>query len=106
MGLKPSDYLTVPLTDSLHKDLHNHGEKSFWERHGQQPEEVIFMNLLCYAAQIRGEDISHVVEGLISSLEDLRSARAKSSHIRSVSEQQRAKASQGQRTALRKGSSK
>ncbi len=41
MGLKPSDYRTVPLTDQEHRTLHQHGEKSFWREAGVDPDQVI-----------------------------------------------------------------
>ena len=41
MGLKPSDYRTVPLNQFVHQELHQIGEKSFWERHKIVPELYI-----------------------------------------------------------------
>lgn len=38
MGLKPSDYRTVPINQFLHEELHRTGERSFWQRHGICPE--------------------------------------------------------------------
>lgn len=50
MGIKPSDYLCVPLTAELHSQLHHEGERSFYARHKVDIESVIKMNLLIYAA--------------------------------------------------------
>lgn len=41
IGTKPSDYKTVPLTATEHVQLHNGGEKAFWEAHGVDPKRVI-----------------------------------------------------------------
>ena len=41
-GQKPSDLMTVPITQTLHLTLHSMGEKSFWERHGLDPHELVF----------------------------------------------------------------
>lgn len=46
VGLKPSDYRTVPLTDSEHRELHQKGEKSFWLSRDVDPDRVIIA-LLC-----------------------------------------------------------
>lgn len=49
MGLKPSDYRTVPLTDSEHRELHQTGERSWWARRGVDPRRVIIALLSRYA---------------------------------------------------------
>jgi hypothetical protein len=43
VGMKPSDYLCIPLDDTLHKKLHNMGEREFWDSHGID----IGMKLVC-----------------------------------------------------------
>lgn len=37
MGLKPTDYRSLPLTDAEHKKLHQHGEAYFWLGAGVDP---------------------------------------------------------------------
>lgn len=53
MGLKPSDYLTLPLLAHEHVTLHNKGERSYWQGKGIKPEEMISMTLLTYFAAKR-----------------------------------------------------
>ena len=48
MGLKPSDYMTVPLDAIQHTILHNQGEKSFWKNRGINPDQHILTHLLLY----------------------------------------------------------
>lgn len=38
MGLKPSDYRVVPINQFLHRELHDVGERAFWQKHGICPE--------------------------------------------------------------------
>jgi hypothetical protein len=38
-GFKPSDWWTLPLCDSHHKELHR-GERSFYERYGIDPHAL------------------------------------------------------------------
>lgn len=40
-GLKPSDYLTVPLDFNYHRELHDNGEANFWMGHKLVPADVI-----------------------------------------------------------------
>lgn len=61
-GIKPSDYRTVSLNALDHQDLHNVGEKSFWARHGVDPDEAIIILLTNYVKDRKK---------LISTLEDL-----------------------------------
>jgi len=37
MGQKPDDSLTVPLCSIHHREQHNIGERTFWEREGIDP---------------------------------------------------------------------
>ena len=49
-GLKPSDYLCLPLTAEEHSKLHAKGEKRYWKSHGINPEDEILMTLLIFLA--------------------------------------------------------
>lgn len=46
MGLKPSDYRTVPLTDQEHREQHQVGERTWWRNLGVDPSQII-ISLLC-----------------------------------------------------------
>lgn len=65
MGLKPSDYRTVPLCHACHSYQHQLGERSFWERLERDPDYVIILALAAYVADRRGliETLEHIVEG-------------------------------------------
>ena len=45
-GLKPSDYLTVPLRHDMHQELHDRGEPSFWLKYNLSPGSVIEKHLV------------------------------------------------------------
>jgi hypothetical protein len=51
MGLKPPDWMCVPLTAVEHNNLHAMGEDAYWRLNKVDPLEVITMNLLVYLAQ-------------------------------------------------------
>lgn len=51
VGLKPSDYYCVPLTQSLHQSLHQGGERSFWMKFNLDPWQVMAQNLMCFLAE-------------------------------------------------------
>jgi hypothetical protein len=36
MGLKSSDFLAFPLSPELHRELHDHGWKTWEDKHGSQ----------------------------------------------------------------------
>lgn len=52
MGIKPSDYRTLPLDSKLHMILHNIGEKTFWKDHKIDPFKAIATQLLIYLSQL------------------------------------------------------
>lgn len=58
VGIKPSDYRTVPLTDLEHRALHQRGEKSFWREAGLDPDQIIISLLIVYC----GVDLSYILE--------------------------------------------
>jgi len=56
MGIKPSDYMCIPLTWEQHSKLHNMGEWSFYKLHSIDIESEIKMNLLIYMAKCESID--------------------------------------------------
>lgn len=77
MGLKPSDYMCVPLLAEEHVRLHNIGEKLFWSQKGIDPIEMISMNLLVYLAASELRSDRHFVENLTCLIEETRSHKSK-----------------------------
>jgi hypothetical protein len=69
MGLKPSDYLTVPLLSHEHARLHSIGERSYWKEKGIVPEDLIKAYLLSWMA-CRSFDCMKLVNFLDSTLDD------------------------------------
>ncbi len=63
-GIKPSDYLCVPLTAEEHAKLHSLGEKRYWLSHGLIPEEIICQCLLGYFSEEFSQDTDKLI-GLI-----------------------------------------
>ena len=53
MGLKPSDFMCLPLTTTEHEKLHRIGEKTFWRDLGLDPSELITCEILVYMATIK-----------------------------------------------------
>ena len=51
MGLKPPDWMCVPITAENHALLHATSEKSFWAKRGLDPIDCISMTLLVYLAK-------------------------------------------------------
>ncbi len=56
MGLKPADYLCIPLDAEEHARLHAMGEDLYWQRKGIDPCAMIGMTILVYLAQDLGSD--------------------------------------------------
>ena len=87
VGVKPSDYRTVPLTTQEHLELHQGGEAAFWRRRKVDPDIVIIALLVNYVAdaasaaeislRYRGDP-----KGFISALEDLAEAERPRGRIR------------------------
>ena len=48
IGMKPSDYRTVPLSPQLHVTLHNNGEREFWYKAKIDPLSKIVEYLIRY----------------------------------------------------------
>lgn len=67
-GLKPSDFLCVPLTSEEHERLHRGGEKSYWADRGHDPRQLITMHLLVYFAAKHPDNYAPLAD-LLSSLE-------------------------------------
>jgi len=74
MGMKPSDYLCVPLTSEEHHDLHTKGEPSFWSKWDSSPEEAVLSTQLMYLArELRPDQMRRAVfllDRLLSDLDD------------------------------------
>lgn len=51
MGLKPPDWLCLPLDSHEHTTLHSVGEASYWRERGVDPMEMICMTLLVYLSR-------------------------------------------------------
>lgn len=48
MGLKPSDYRTLPLHADEHRRQHNIGERSYWAEKHMDPDAQIIVHLMRY----------------------------------------------------------
>ena len=66
-GLKPPDWLCVPLVEDLHRELHQHGEKSFWEKYQEDPLDLVCMNMLVYLAQKPSERLAVFLSEILRS---------------------------------------
>ena len=65
MGLKPSDFRTVPLTDPEHRELHQKGEGSFWNSRGVDPDEVIITLLTSWLGARHAGAVQEIVDSHI-----------------------------------------
>ena len=69
MGLKPSDYRTLPLDARLHRLLHDTGEKTFWKEHNIDPIKAIITQAIVYLTELivssDREDATRSVEDAI-----------------------------------------
>jgi hypothetical protein len=65
-SLKPSDYMTVPMTAYEHALLHSKGESAYWAKKNVDPEQMIKMTLLTYLAtqSVGTELLIEFIEGL------------------------------------------
>lgn len=61
--MKPSDYRTVPLCAQCHGFQHQHGERTFWNEVGEDPNLVILKTLGGYFEDRRRP--VHVLETLL-----------------------------------------
>lgn len=67
MGIKPSDYRTIPITQMQHQKLHNQGESSFFIANKKDPNLIIMIKMFEYLltkADIE-EDLLKDFEGLL-----------------------------------------
>lgn len=73
VGLKPSDYRTVPLTDSEHRQQHQVGEKAFWRGCGVDPFTSIIALLRVWVGEEVGAALCEKYAGddqaLVAALE-------------------------------------
>ena len=70
-GLEPSDYRTIPLSDSQHKKLHDGGEKSFYEFHGlnEKMQMVDYLFEYIYTKMSKNRNLDF--QSMIPHLEEL-----------------------------------
>lgn len=66
MGLKPPDWLCLPLTDEQHRLLHQHGEKSYWATRREDPVALCVMTMLVYLAQRPDMDLLECLGDIVS----------------------------------------
>lgn len=52
MAIKPSDFRVVPLTHAEHLELHNTGERDFWEMREIDPRSHICAQMLIYLSEV------------------------------------------------------
>lgn len=64
IGLKPPDWMCVPLLSREHTKLHDMGEKSYWAMHGMDPAQVVLGTMLLGLAQVGGEAMLGMVKAL------------------------------------------
>lgn len=57
VGLKPPDWMCVPLTAVEHAKLHHVGEKSYWLAAGQDVVAALNMTMLVYLASQSGYEL-------------------------------------------------
>lgn len=61
MGLKPSDYRSVPLMDREHRELHQKGEPSFWAARGVNPDKIIITLLTAWLGERHSAAVTDMV---------------------------------------------
>lgn len=74
-GVKPSDYLVVPLCHTHHSELHQHGEKSFWQRHMMPPHVAMTRFLTLYLIKHGESGIPEVIHLLSEAIENTRKGK-------------------------------
>lgn len=78
MGIKPSDYRTLPLHPLQHSRLHNIGEKTFWGQHGIDPwKEIITQSLVYLSTVIPFSDLGVGIGALEEAICCLKDDRSK-----------------------------
>jgi hypothetical protein len=65
-GLKPPDYLCVPLTGMEHHQLHQMGEKTYWGVRGVDPAAMVIMTMLVYLSQFSSKEMIDDLGRIIS----------------------------------------
>lgn len=69
IGIKPSDYRTVPLHTEEHFHLHNKGEASYWKEKGIDPFKVMITQMIVYlslqAPKHNGQDTLMALENAV-----------------------------------------
>ena len=73
VGLKPSDYKTIPLTDKQHVHLHQVGESYYFNKNNIDPFKEIAEYLFEYFEnQVTEADSEKVIEVLETAIEGLK----------------------------------
>lgn len=66
MGLKPPDWMCLPITAVEHSKLHQTGEASYWKARGIDPVEMICMTLLVRLAARPSADLARALAAIVS----------------------------------------
>jgi hypothetical protein len=82
MGLKPSDYRCVPLTEVQHRQLHQMGEGAYWRKLGRDPRILVIAIMRMYLKERFNEripdslmatpDLREMMEGMEALIESCR----------------------------------
>jgi len=65
MGLKPPDWMCLPLTTEEHTILHSVGEQEYWRQRGEDPMQLICMTMLVYLAANPSMDLVEALGAII-----------------------------------------
>jgi len=75
VGLKPSDYRTIPMTQEQHQELHNSGEITYYEKTGIDSDFLIMSYLMGYLHRLvdkKQVDAKDAIRALEDAVEGLR----------------------------------
>jgi len=65
-GLKPPDWLCLPLTTVEHTKLHAEGEQSYWASRGEDPVSLLVMTMTIYLIRTPSRDVMEMLGEIIS----------------------------------------
>lgn len=72
MGLKPSDYRTLPLCPECHGAQHAGGERTFWETIEKNPDAMMVSALSHYVADVLDLGFKSLLEVMEQTIEAVR----------------------------------